>query len=165
MVFGLFKKTNQRRRAFESYLAHFSEPELSYLNDIALTSLYDNGLPGHDAEACLEVATYVHAAMVAAQSADPRASDDQWRTRSKVRISLAAAMTSFRKRLTRQDISRLTYEYRSNTPYPPDYDANDRLDLHNLMLSRIFRDPFAAPYFPELDEYGEGEAWLDGWRK
>ena len=158
MLAWLARKQTARTKALETYLSHFDAGELAYLKNITLTGLMPSSYEREDAFINVDVATYIHAEWMSAVGEIPKTAKSKARARSKYRIKLAWDATPIRIG-TLEGYLRHILPHRLEEPELND-EEEERLGSHWIVLTRLYRHPRNAPTLPELEDLGEGEAWL-----
>lgn len=160
MLKWLFRKRIERTQALESYLSHFDAGELAYLKNITLMGRMPTQYPSDTLSANdrILLCAYIQAEWLVVSGqlkADPMARSVE---RASYNIELAKDAT----RLIGAQASKFFEVVSPHRLSEPDLDAEqeDRLGAHAIVLERIYRNPRNAPTLPELDDIGEGIAWL-----
>jgi len=167
MLKWLFRKRIQRTAAIENYLTLFSTDELLYLNDIAIIGIEmrvsrRNG----DVMRDIEISAFIIAAVSARMGKVPETIVGLASARTAARLALAGKISAMAKAKNMQPFDRMSAlsDFRIGIDY---FSSKDefRLSLHVSMIGRIYDDGTAANLLPELDDYGEGQAWEAQWRR
>jgi len=144
----------------ESYLSHFDADELAYLKNFTLMGLMPSPYPSGalSANDRILLCAYIHAEWLVAtgqMKADPMARSVE---RASYNIELAKDAT----RLIGAQASKFFEVISPHRLSQPDLDdgQEERLGAHATVLERIYRNPKNASTLPELNDIGEGTAWL-----
>jgi hypothetical protein len=163
MLKWLFGKSLNRTTALEAYLARFNARELAYMNDNAIQGIFFRLLARQDAFPTIDLVSYIHAALQGKAGRIPDTLAGYAAERVRVRTALAKAMTAWK------EIDFMEFGERSGPPFrtgvePSDAEEERRLGLHVTMLERIYGDQYGANLLPELEAFGEAQAWEQYWR-
>jgi hypothetical protein len=165
MLKWLFRRKIRRDEALEGYLARFDVSELSFLNDLSITSIFmcvqerrEDPFPS------VNLATYIHSALSCSRDLIRNRPPDLAAARMQLRIVLAKATRELTRNPEFSTYMRLFSRFRTGVE-PTDPNQADRLGQHLTMLERIYTDPRHACLLPGLEAYDEASGWERYWRR
>lgn len=157
MFAWLRQKKQARARALEIYLSNFDLGELAYLKNITLINLSPDQQWTEDPYVVIDLSTYIHIEWMIASHKILDTPKSKAKARVNYRIKLASVVTKLKTNPS--GYSKYTFDHRLDEP-DLNMKSQERLCDHWIVLRRLYDDPKNASTLPELEDIGEGRAWL-----